>query len=168
MKYFLILCICLLGACTTPESDGPESSAADKAQAEAVEAKTEVDETVEPPRSMPVMAGGDQSLEEQAYKRIRLEDMKATAVERQACEALGGTITRVGRIGGEECIQDLPDAGKPCSDEIDCLGRCVLNPGISEPELGTPTQGVCEATDNEFGCTTLVAEGKISGTICVD
>ncbi len=106
--------------------------------------------------------------DEMAYKPIQFEGVKATSSERAMCEKAGGEVIRTGKLGAEHCVQDLPDAGEVCSDDSDCLGRCVIVDAISEPAPGTVMDGVCEATDDYFGCTTLVNEGVIVGTLCVD
>jgi len=103
------------------------------------------------------------------YEKINFAGEKATADERAKCEAVGGIVRRAGRAGFENCIQNLPDAGEVCSDAKDCLGRCVIpaQEGRSYQPGDTAT-GICEATDDVFGCTTLVNNGKVEGTLCVD
>jgi len=103
-----------------------------------------------------------------SYAPITFAGQKASDAERKLCEAAAGEVTRIGRIGNEACVQNLPDAGKTCSDASDCIGRCVLETDLSEPVPGTSTDGICEATDNQFGCTTLITDGKIEGTLCID
>lgn len=104
-----------------------------------------------------------------SYQKINFDGKIATAEERASCEAVGGIVRRAGRAGYENCIQNLPDAGETCSDASDCLGRCIIpqQEGRSY-EPGDMATGICEATDEVFGCTTLVNSGKIEGTLCVD
>jgi len=102
------------------------------------------------------------------YTPVFFAGAKASEDERVLCESVGGWVERAGRLGTERCVQDLPDAGKVCSDESECLGRCVIEDSDDSPTAGTAAKGVCEATDNQFGCTTLVNGGVIAGTLCVD
>ena len=113
---------------------------------------------------------GDDTTPERAvnYTPVFFSGTKASEDERVLCESVGGRVERAGRLGAEHCIQDLPDAGKVCSDESDCIGRCVIEDSDDEPARGTTSNGVCEATDDQFGCTTLVNGGVIEGTLCVD
>ncbi len=102
------------------------------------------------------------------FTPVTFASTKATAAEKEACEKAGGDIKKTGRLQAEHCIQPYPDAGKACSDETDCLGWCILEDSVSEPVPGTPANGVCQPTTDSFGCTTLVKDGKIEVTICVD
>ena len=103
------------------------------------------------------------------YQRISFANVKATDAERNACEAVGGIVRPAGMLGGDHCIQNLPDAGTACSDASDCLARCVIEGNNADGlDFGAPVTGVCEATDEMFGCTALVNNGQYEGTLCVD
>ena len=103
------------------------------------------------------------------YEKITFTGMKATSAERQLCESVGGTVRPAGKLQAEHCIQNLADAGKACLNTSDCLGRCVIEGnGADGLDFGSPAEGVCEATDEQFGCTALVDGGKYQGTLCVD
>lgn len=102
------------------------------------------------------------------YERIQFAGPQPTDAERAQCEAVGGRIERVGRLGREQCIQTYPDAGKTCSDSEDCLGECRIRGDVSDIEPGTPVDGVCQAEDTPFGCHTWVIRGVAGPTICVD
>ena len=111
----------------------------------------------------------DENSEIKQYQKISFNAVTASVQEQQACEAVGGSVRQAGRLGAEHCIQQLPDAGKVCSDQSDCLGRCVLtDPDAHKMKADTPMQGVCEASDDIFGCTTLINGGKVEGTLCID
>ena len=105
-----------------------------------------------------------------AYERITFEGTLATPQERARCESVGGLVRRAGLLGAENCIQNLPDAGAICGDALECLGRCVFEtpPGIRPPAPGTPVTGVCEATDEVFGCKAFVNQGRLAPTLCID
>jgi len=102
------------------------------------------------------------------YERIQFASQFATPDERARCEAAGGTVERAGRAGWERCVQTFPDAGKACSGSADCLGECRLAEFGDTPEPGTPVAGVCQANDAPFGCHTVVEDGKVLHSICVD
>ncbi len=117
----------------------------------------------------PTSDGPDKSVPEvNNYTPVFFASKQASEEERALCEGIGGRVERAGRLGGDRCIQDLPDAGDVCSDEKDCIGRCVIEDTDDSPQRGSEATGVCEATDNIFGCTTLVNGGMIEGTLCVD
>ncbi len=102
-----------------------------------------------------------------AYARIAFTEAKASAEERAACEAAGGEIEPSGKLQWENCVQPFLDAGKVCSNDTDCVGQCRYE-GPVELVPGTETTGTCQATDARFGCNTVVEDGKISYTLCMD
>lgn len=101
------------------------------------------------------------------YHPITFAGATATADERAECESAGGIVRPGGLAQSEICEQHLPDAGQTCSSASNCLGRCVLL-GSDIPPRGTAATGTCEATDVVFGCITLVENGAVEGTLCVD
>ena len=102
------------------------------------------------------------------YERIQFAAQFATPDEKARCEAAGGTVERAGRAGWERCVQPFPDAGKVCSDGDDCLGDCRLPVSAGNLAPDTPAQGVCQPTDSFFGCHTIIEDGKVAGSLCVD
>lgn len=98
------------------------------------------------------------------------QDRALTPTARAACIAKGGIVERAGMAGFERCTLRHADAGKACTGKKDCQGRCLLDPRHPQRTLGAnaPARGICEATDNHFGCQTLVEKGRNAGTICVD
>jgi len=159
MKYFWIILVCLLAACSTPETDSADT--------EKVEAKPEAAQSTVSDPVMPVMVGGDQSLEAQAYKRVLIKGGQATADEVTACEAEGGKVRPAGDLGADHCIQELADAGKTCANSAECIGECYLPPGVGLP-AGADASGVCSPTDEAFGCHARVENGKATAVLCVD
>ena len=59
------------------------------------------------------------------------------------------------------------DAGTACSGSSDCVGECRYE-GEAEPVPQMQVSGTCQATDARFGCYSVVEDGKIAYTICVD
>lgn len=92
----------------------------------------------------------------------------ATAKEQAACEKAGGKVQPIGMAQSLACIYQLGDAGQGCGDDEECLGQCVLPKDKPEPKHGEPAVGSCSATNNIFGCKSLVKNGKFDGTLCVD
>jgi|JI10StandDraft_1071094.scaffolds.fasta_scaffold904369_2 hypothetical protein len=101
-----------------------------------------------------------------SYARNTFEGSKATPAERAACQAAGGEIVPSGKLQWENCVQAFPDAGQTCSGDADCAGECLYDGEEVEP--GTPVAGTCQADDARFGCRTVVEDGKIAHTLCVD
>ena len=97
------------------------------------------------------------------YGPVAVVGAVATPAERAACDAAGGRIQPGGLLGNDICVQRYPDAGQPCADRRDCLGRCLNVAGPDEPPVGQ-----CQATDNPFGCFSEIYAGGQTGGICVD
>lgn len=101
------------------------------------------------------------------YERIEFAGAKATDAERAACLSAGGTVVPSGKLQWENCVQSFMDAGTACSGSSDCVGECRYV-GEAEPVPLMQVTGTCQATDARFGCYTVVEDGKIAHTICVD
>lgn len=82
-----------------------------------------------------------------------------------ACVASGGYVERAGLLGAERCTKRYQDAGQLCHDSSQCQGQCRAQ---GNPPIGQPTSGVCQATDNPFGCYTEVVRGQAGAGLCVD
>ena len=102
-----------------------------------------------------------------AYERIVFAASKATPAEIAACEAAGGAIQPSGKLQWENCVQPFADAGKACSGDADCVGECRYEGAVELPP-GAAVTGTCQVTDARFGCNTVVENGKIAHTLCVD
>lgn len=103
---------------------------------------------------------------EAAYTPITFEGQTATDSEREACLEVGGEIVPSGKLQWENCVQTFADGGKACASESDCIGECRYEGDEVEP--GTDVAGTCQSTDARFGCRTVVHDGKILHTLCVD
>lgn len=101
------------------------------------------------------------------YKRIEFVGQKATSAERAACTAAGGEVVPSGKLQWENCVQPFMDAGTACAGSEDCVGECRYE-GDAEPVPDMEVTGTCQATDARFGCYTVVENGRIAHTICVD
>ncbi|MBB3990144.1 hypothetical protein [Croceicoccus naphthovorans] len=82
-----------------------------------------------------------------------------------ACEAAGGFLDRRGRAQTLMCVHPYADAGKACTDNQQCDGKCVaaVDDGPDGEVVGT-----CQADDALFGCYAEVVDGKLVRAICVD
>lgn len=101
------------------------------------------------------------------YKRIEFAGQKATSAERAACTAVGGKVVPSGKLQWENCVQPFMDAGTACAGNKDCIGECRYE-GDAEPVPDMEVTGTCQATDARFGCYTVVENGKVAHSICVD
>lgn len=82
------------------------------------------------------------------------------------CKAKGGVLERIGKAQTLRCIITYADAGKACTDGSQCLGkRCTGD--FEDKPAATPATGTCVATNNPFGCQTIIQAGK-AATLCVD
>jgi len=101
------------------------------------------------------------------YARFEFASANATAEERAACKAVGGNIAPSGKLQRENCVQPFADGGESCSGDADCVGECRYE-GDAELAPGSAAMGTCQVTDARFGCNTVVENGKIAHTLCVD
>ena len=81
------------------------------------------------------------------------------------CEAAGGDMQRVCRMGSIQCVVTYADAGRTCRDGDDCQGDCRADVGTPS---GTPVTGRCQATSDPCGCFANVEDGQVDGALCVD
>lgn len=89
--------------------------------------------------------------------------------ERTACLAKGGRVEGVGMFGTPACVIPYADAGKLCSNKSDCQGICMRDEvGGPVPKPGDPMTGTCEATNQTFGCFTIIDKGKVVSSLCQD
>lgn len=105
-----------------------------------------------------------------AYSAPQRQDRDLAPAARAACLAKGGVVQRAGLAGFERCTLRYADAGKACRGKKDCLGRCLLDAKHPPRTLqaNARLRSICEATDNSFGCQTLLENGRNAGTICID
>ena len=102
-----------------------------------------------------------------AYERIVFAASGATPAERAACEAAGGAIRPGGRLQWETCVQPFADAGKACSGDTGCVGKCHYEGGTGLAP-GAAAMGTCQHNDAGFGCHTTVENGRIARSLCAD
>lgn len=88
-----------------------------------------------------------------------------SAAEKMACVQSGGFVERAGMLGAERCTKQFSDAGLVCTDSGQCQGQCR---GTLDTKMGADVTGVCQATDNPFGCFTEILGGKAGPGLCVD
>ncbi len=97
------------------------------------------------------------------------------------CKARSGEMQRVGLLGSWQCIVRYADAGKRCTDGDQCQGDCRAGTDLPPPPRSgepapparttpppTPTEGVCQADSNDFGCYAVIENGQARPMICVD
>ena len=104
-----------------------------------------------PPADLPLMPGDVASV--------------MPAPDARACEAQGGMLDRRGRAQTLMCVHPYPDGGKQCTDNLQCAGKCVTQPG---DDTDRRIVGTCQADDALFGCYAEVVDGKAVRAICVD
>lgn len=88
-----------------------------------------------------------------------------SVADKLACVQSGGFVERAGMLGAERCTKQFSDAGLVCTDSGQCQGQCR---GTLDTDMGVDVTGVCQATDNPFGCFTEVLGGKAGPGLCVD
>ncbi|MEM9599712.1 MAG: hypothetical protein AAF926_01695 [Pseudomonadota bacterium] len=85
--------------------------------------------------------------------------------ERARCADRGGFVERAGLLGAERCTIRFSDGGQSCTDSSQCQGQCRTD--VSTP-AGSAATGVCQKTDNPFGCFSEVRQGQAGPGLCVD
>lgn len=86
------------------------------------------------------------------------------------CEAMGGNVQTVCRLGLPTCVLPYSDAGKSCSDSAQCKGSCWLA-DLKQGESIRPGElaiGECQSDSNICGCHFEILGGIIQPGICVD
>lgn len=91
----------------------------------------------------------------------------AAASDPAACAALNGTIRPICRMQRMSCVIAFRDAGRTCSNDTDCEGKCLLTDD-APTDPNTTVTGQCQANSNPCGCRSEVNGGKVTTTICVD
>lgn len=90
-------------------------------------------------------------------------DLARQKQAKEDCDATNGAWGPRGMLGMPGCVHTMPDAGKPCQSNEECVAKeCVVNPQTKE-------SGMCKDTDSHFGCTAYFKPGTngLMG-ICVD
>lgn len=90
-----------------------------------------------------------------------------TPIDAKACAAQGGKVRPVCLSGTPMCVVPFRDAGKRCTGDRQCEGRCMLN-GAPPKNPKTKVVGRCEANNNPCGCYTTVENGRVARSLCVD
>lgn len=91
----------------------------------------------------------------------------AGSVSAADCTARGGSMQRVGRMQGQQCVVPFADGGRSCTDGSQCAsGRCI-DESPQARSTGAVT-GVCQRTNVQFGCFSRVTGGRAEATLCVD
>ena len=85
----------------------------------------------------------------------------------KSCKSAGGKVKLVCMSGTRMCVLPFPDAGKPCADKRDCVGRCLYGEGPIV-ETGTNVMGKCQLNNDPCGCAADVADGKAGPVVCKD
>lgn len=79
--------------------------------------------------------------------------------EEAECLKSGGDWRQIRMQGGKVCNPGTSDAGKKCTDNGQCEGRCIAV---------TDASGECSKFKIIAGCNSYMQNGKASGTLCVD
>ncbi|MEO1554695.1 MAG: hypothetical protein AAFR82_12265, partial [Pseudomonadota bacterium] len=93
------------------------------------------------------------------------QDGRLSEAERNTCLKTGGIVERAGLLGAERCTRPFSDAGQVCSDSSQCQGACRTTPNVP---AGSPVTGICQPSDNPFGCFAEVMNGIAGPGLCVD
>lgn len=109
----------------------------------------------------------DDAAEEDNLTSIETADRpgKLSPVERTQCLTKGGFIERSGLLAYERCTMRYSDGGNICIDSSNCEGKCLATPKSARENA---VSGLCQITDNPFGCYAEVMAGAVGPTLCVD
>ncbi|HTU68329.1 MAG TPA: hypothetical protein VMF52_20470 [Steroidobacteraceae bacterium] len=88
------------------------------------------------------------------------------ATDAAACAARGGAIRPVCRRQIPRCLVPFADAGKACTDNSQCQGKCLVDSSVQN--TGPSITGRCQTDDDPCGCKIEVVNGKPAGGRCVD
>ncbi len=109
----------------------------------------------------------DEAVEETNLTALETADRpgKLSPVERTQCLTKGGFVERSGLLGYERCTLRYSDGGNICIDSSNCDGKCLATPKAARENA---VSGLCQITDNPFGCYSEVVAGTVGPTLCVD
>ena len=85
--------------------------------------------------------------------------------ERMQCLSEGGFVEKAGIMGAERCTKRYSDGGQVCTDSAQCQGKCVAELAGANQDS---TSGICQRTDNPFGCYAFVENGRTGPALCAD
>lgn len=94
-------------------------------------------------------------------------DAAPVSADATACAAKGGAIRPVCRRQIPRCVTPFADAGKSCTDNSQCRGKCLVDGERAGEPQGSVT-GRCQSDDDPCGCKIEVVNGKQAGGRCVD
>ncbi len=96
-----------------------------------------------------------------------VDEEKIISNNEKECKSQGGEWAVWGEAIDETCNLFTKDAGKECSDSIQCEAYCVVDlPEISMKNLPIEINGVCSARTKLHGCHSPVENGFVNGMIC--
>jgi hypothetical protein len=85
---------------------------------------------------------------------------------KEACDACGGSWDFHGIRDVETCICPTKDAGKNCTDGLQCEGACIVSDtGFQVVESGTSKGywvGTCSQYDVTYGCYRIIPDGTVA------
>lgn len=86
------------------------------------------------------------------------------------CKARGGVIRTVCLRAQPMCVLLYRDAGRPCTDSSQCLGRCLASGPTRRPfwPWEKPVVGACARDNDPCGCKTEIVRGRPQDDICTD
>lgn len=106
---------------------------------------------------------------ESAKFHRQLENSRKVAllkIDKDKCSQENGKIEGVGMFGTPSCVHYYSDAGKYCIDKNDCQGYCM---GGEYLNIGEASTGTCQKSEqDQFGCFTIINNGKVSNAMCQD
>lgn len=107
------------------------------------------------------------NLESASGPAIRPErpSLALTTEQRMQCLASGGFVEKAGMLGAERCTLRYSDGGQICTDSSQCQGQCIAELAGANQDS---TSGICQRTDNPFGCYAVVENGRTGPALCVD
>jgi len=109
-------------------------------------------------------AGYEEGRMDRSLERAR--SARLERIDSEQCSREGGTVEGVGMFGMPACVHEYSDAGKGCSNGLECEGSCFVPEML---EVGQETTGVCQSSERDsFGCISLIESGKVASSSCAD
>lgn len=89
------------------------------------------------------------------------ESPLGNAATEEECLAIGGVWRPWGMLGKEYCQITATDANQACNDGSECqYGKCISENG--------EIPGKCAEFKHMFGCLSLIENGQVGSTLCID
>ena len=115
--------------------------------------------------SFAVFASGCAEFGGERKDYVEFDRSGPTARTEAECVALRGRWGAVGFMLEPTCNVRPTDAGKACTDSLQCRSKCVTEADV---RYGARVSGVCDDSFLPHGCMQRIHAGRAGQALCID